>query len=128
MPNRLTQIKHARDCDCEACLTEYGDHFEAVLLADRLAATDPERNGAVPATEEEWREYLDREFPRVKTFNGHILRVPGDGHECPKYMSCPTCDWGLSICQKCWRAEAELDQPCDATQDRRPGLDGRNEP
>lgn len=56
---------HPRDCDCEACLTEYGDHFEAVLLMDKLAARDPERNGAVPATEREWREHLDAEFPRA---------------------------------------------------------------
>lgn len=67
MPNHLTRHKgaHAPDCDCEACLMAYGDHFEAVLLLDRLSARDPERQGAKPATDEEWAEYLDAEFPVV---------------------------------------------------------------
>lgn len=56
---------HNRDCDCDQCLTEYGDHFEAVLLMDQLAARDPDCIGAKSATDREWQEYLDTEFPRA---------------------------------------------------------------
>lgn len=69
MPYRYNDYKdwpgHTRDCDCERCLQEYGDHFEAVLLMDRLAASDPERQGAKPATDREWQEFLDAEFPKA---------------------------------------------------------------
>lgn len=57
---------HPRDCDCESCMEEYAEHFRGILLADRLAARDPERAGAVPATDAEWREHMDAEFPIVK--------------------------------------------------------------
>lgn len=116
MPNHLTQHKpHASDCDCEACLTEWGDNFEAVLLLDRLAARDPERHGAKPASDREWREYLDREFPRVRDINGHVLVKKSDGHKHNPDRECPTCDWALQVCRDCGTYEAGLDQPCPMT-------------
>ena len=52
--------------------------------------------------------------PMKTTGNGHRIR---DTRHClcnrETEERCPTCDWGLSVCFDCNRAEAELDQPCD---------------
>ena len=46
---------------CPACLQVlYDEH-----VADRLAKLDPERNGALPATSEEWLAHLDEIAPKV---------------------------------------------------------------
>lgn len=51
---------------------------------------------------------------------GHVIRTTKtctcnkdeDGRRCP------TCDWGLSVCVLCGKAEIELSLPC--TSERRP--------
>jgi len=50
----------------------------------------------------------------------HKLIKPTDPH--PKWHReghCPICDGGLGICSVCGKAESELDQPCQPSQDKR---------
>jgi hypothetical protein len=49
----------------------------------------------------------------MKEYNGH--RIKNAAHcRCNRVVErCPTCNWGLSVCYDCGRAEAELAEPCD---------------
>ena len=52
---------------------------------------------------------------------GHIIRTP-KSCSCrtkpdydPYLQNCPTCDWGLDVCEKCGGGEADLFGPCLST-------------
>lgn len=55
---------HADYCMCPAC-REWAEHMEARHALDLLAARDSEVRQAKPATDAEWSEFFNREFPRA---------------------------------------------------------------
>ena len=50
-------VPHSQSCDCQFC--HRGE-------MDPLQLADIELRHAKPATDEEWQQFMDREFPRVQ--------------------------------------------------------------
>jgi hypothetical protein len=71
MPHRLTLHngipEHSRWCDCLDCRVAWEDSQEAEYALRLLAAQDEEIRQAKLATDQEWAEFFDAEFPRVQT-------------------------------------------------------------
>jgi hypothetical protein len=69
MPDHVTRHNrppgHARFCECPDCRTAWEEWHEA-KYHERVALRDIELRHARPATDQEWAEFLDAEFPRVK--------------------------------------------------------------
>jgi hypothetical protein len=64
MPRTDYEI-HPSYCHCPAC-REWEDYWEAWHAIQVLAAQDIELRHARPATDREWAEFMDAEWPRVK--------------------------------------------------------------
>ncbi len=60
MHNRLNV--HESRCNCPACEAAWAEYWAREREAERLLTQSVD---ALPATDEEWKRYLDAEFPRV---------------------------------------------------------------
>jgi hypothetical protein len=58
-------IEHPRACDCTVCLDAWVAWMERQRALDRLALADAELRQAKPATQAEWDQFFNREFPRA---------------------------------------------------------------
>jgi hypothetical protein len=67
MPDHIVRRNSIPEhCDCLNCRTAWEDEQEALYALRLLAAQDVELRQAKPATDAEWRAFMDGEFPRAK--------------------------------------------------------------
>lgn len=71
MPHRIVRHngipEHDQFCTCIDCRTAWEDWHEAKYALRLLAAQDEQVRQAKPATDREWAEFFDAEFPRMQT-------------------------------------------------------------
>jgi hypothetical protein len=70
MPDRIVRYngipEHTEYCDCLHCRLEWEADQEEQYAVRLLAAQDEQVRQAKPATDAEWAEFMDAEWPRAK--------------------------------------------------------------